>query len=203
MFAPNGKSLLIADMLTIETIRRFLRTYTPKTMENSRGLTRAGVLMPFLGPEENPSLLLTKRTDRVEHHKGQVSFPGGAVDRSDADIVATALRETEEEIGLSATAVEMLGRFDDFWTPTGFIITPVVGYIKTLPPLRLSTEEVESVLQVPISFFLDRTNERMVKMERNGRVYDVYFYRYRDTEIWGATAAMIRSFLIAVHAHHA
>ncbi len=180
--------------MTIETIRSFLRNYSPKTM-NDASLTRAGVLMPFVGSEDGLSLLLTKRTDRVEHHKGQISFPGGAADDGDVDIVATALRETAEETGLTASAVEVLGKFDDFWTPTGFIITPVVGYLKHLPPLQLSSEEVEAVLQIPVSFFLDPTNERIVKMERNGTIHDVYFFRHGEHEVWGATAAMIRSFL--------
>jgi 8-oxo-dGTP pyrophosphatase MutT (NUDIX family) len=189
--------LLIVTMVTIETIRRFLETYVPKSLDD-RTLTRAGILMPFVGFPENPLLLLTKRTDRVEHHKGQVSFPGGAVDGTDVDIVATALRESQEEIGLPSSVVEVLGQFDDFWTPTGFIITPVVGYVRELPPLILSPEEVETVLCIPVSFFLDKSNERRVKLERNGKLYDVYSYHYDNTEIWGATAAIIRSFLIMV-----
>ncbi len=190
----NGRICDHGKVMTIDAIRNFLRSYTPKTM-NDAALTRAGVLMPFVATGNGLSLLLTKRTDRVEHHKGQISFPGGAVDDEDVDIVATALRETTEETGLTASAVEVLGMFDDFWTPTGFIITPVIGYVKSIPALHPSPEEVEAVLQIPLSFFLDPTNERTVKMERNGTIYDVYFFRYDEHEVWGATAAMVRSFL--------
>lgn len=146
-------------------------------------------------------VLLTRRTTDVEHHKGQISFPGGSADRSDSDIVGTALRETEEEIGIRPADVEVLGLFNDVWTPSGFRITPVIGFLHSVPPMMLSEEEVEEVLEVPVSFFLERRNEKVKRLTRNGVHHDIYFYRYGNNEIWGATAAMLRSFLLALQEH--
>ncbi len=158
-------------------------------------LQRAGVLAPLFQKENVWHFLMTKRSDEVEHHKGQISFPGGAVDSQDEDIVATALRETEEEIGLPRANVEVLGCLDDHATPTGFIITPVVGYVKTLPSLIARKEEVHEILEVPLTLFLDEKKERMEQRERFGKSIDVYFYDFGSHEIWGATARISRDFL--------
>lgn len=158
-------------------------------------LRRAGVLVPIFEKSDEPYLLLTKRTQDVEHHKGQVSFPGGVADKNDPDIVATALRETEEEIGLTPREIEIVGIINDIIIPTGFVVTPVVGYISSLPSLKLNRTEVESVLEVPFSFFRTQGNKKVLKMMRAGELRDVYFFTFYDSEIWGATAAIIDSFL--------
>jgi 8-oxo-dGTP pyrophosphatase MutT (NUDIX family) len=142
---------------------------------------------------------LTKRTEDVEHHKGQISFPGGSQDSDDENIVATALRETEEEIGLDRKSIEVLGTFDDYETPSGFAITNVIGYVPSLPRLTPNRDEVAEILEIPVNFFLEKVNERVVLMERPGTVYRVYFYNYNSYEIWGATAGMIHSFLKALN----
>lgn len=139
--------------------------------------------------------LMTKRSEEVEHHKGQISFPGGAVDSNDKDIIATALREAEEEIGLHSSKVEILGCLDDHATPTGFVITPVVGYVKNLPSLRAQEEEVHEILEVPLSIFFDKDRERIEQREHHGKKVDVYFYDFGEHEIWGATAKISRDFL--------
>jgi len=157
--------------------------------------TRAAVLVPIFEEDGNPHFLLTKRTEDVEHHKGQISFPGGAVDKIDQDIVATALRETEEEIGLIRDDVEIIGIFNDITIPTGFVVTPVVGYLSSLPPFKLSRNEVESVIEVPFSFFREPKNKRIVNMVRDGKPRAVYFFRFEEHEIWGATAFIIESLL--------
>ena len=151
--------------------------------------------MAFFMKSKSWHLLMTKRSHDVEHHKGQISFPGGAVDPRDKDITATALRETEEEIGLSAASVEVLGLHDDHETPTGFIMTPVVGYVKRMPALTPRLEEVGEILEVPVSLFFDASKERVVKMERMGKEIDVYFFDFGKHEIWGATARISRDFL--------
>ena len=145
-------------------------------------------------------VLLTKRTSDVEHHKGQISFPGGSADAMDHDIVDTALREAEEEIGLPRDGIDILGMFDDYWTPSGFRITPVLGYLSELPLLERNAVEVEEILEVPVSFFLNRGNERVKKLRRGNEEIDVYFYTHGHNEIWGATAAMLRSFLHSLQA---
>ena len=172
----------------------FFKTYRRVELSNSR-LIRAGVLVVVFEKQGEPHFLLTKRTNDVEHHKGQISFPGGAVDPGDRDMVATALRETEEEIGLKADSIEVLGLLDDIEIPTGFVVTPVLGLMNDVPSITLNRSEVESVLEVPLSFFRDTDNRKVVKMMRGGELRDVYFFNYGEFQIWGATASIINSFL--------
>ncbi len=179
---------------TVDELRTFFQKYERVTQPDA-ALTRAGVLAPIFEKHGTPYFLRTKRTQGVEHHKGQISFPGGAVDKADRDIVATALREANEEVGLAADRVEVLGLFDDIIIPTGFVVTPVVGYIARMPGLTLNTSEVDSVLEVPLSFFRDPNNTQVLKMLRGGVVRDVYFFPYEQNEIWGATAFIIHSLL--------
>jgi 8-oxo-dGTP pyrophosphatase MutT (NUDIX family) len=181
-------------MDSVAKIKELLSTRQRRQVVDEK-LTRAAVLMALFKKRNVWHLLMTKRSDEVEHHKGQISFPGGAVDLGDKNIVATALRETEEEIGLDSGDVEILGIYDDHATPTGFVITPIVGYIKKLPSLSPGEQEVVEILEVPVSLFLDPAKERMVQMERRGMKVDVYFYNFGKHEIWGATARISRDFL--------
>jgi 8-oxo-dGTP pyrophosphatase MutT (NUDIX family) len=158
-------------------------------------LIRAGVLIPLFEQENELHVILTLRTEEVEHHKGQISFPGGVMDTTDETIVGTALREAEEEIGLAPSSVQVLGLLDDYSTPSGFCITPVAGFLSRLPSFSLNTSEVADVFTVPLSLFLDPANEQTELRVRNGQELTVYFFHYRTFEIWGATAAIIRSFV--------
>jgi 8-oxo-dGTP pyrophosphatase MutT (NUDIX family) len=184
-------------MITVEQISAVLSRHDRREIRNP-ALRRAAVLILLFPKGEDLRFLLTRRTQDVEHHKGQISFPGGSEDASDHDIIETALRESEEEIGLPRAAVQVLGLFDDYETPSGFAITPVVGYVPELPQLHLNTTEVTETLEVPVALFADRANERVERKQVGGKLHDVYFYRYGGHEIWGATAAMIRSFLQAI-----
>ncbi len=156
------------------------------------------MLLPLFHKKDTLHLLFTMRTETVEHHKGQISFPGGAVDEGDTDSATTALRESEEEISLHRSEVEVLGVLDDYNTPSGYAITPVVGYLRAIPTLTPSSHEVAEIFDVPLDFFLDRANERMIPVKRNGKWREVYFYNYGRYEIWGVTAAILRSFLSAL-----
>lgn len=159
------------------------------------GLRCAGVLIPLLFQDGEWHVVVTQRTQQVEHHKGQVSFPGGACDEGDADLMATALRETYEEIGVPPSSVEVLGALDDFPTISYFNITPFVGVIPSRFPYRPSPGEVESVVEVPLSFLRVPETLRVVPMERLGMVIDVLFWDYGPYTIWGATARMLKNFL--------
>ncbi len=183
--------------LSPEGIQKIFSTYSRKEISNA-ALKRAGILLLLFEEQGILHFLLTKRTEDVEHHKGQISFPGGSVDTGDDDIIATALRETEEEIGLKKDLVQVIGLFDDQWVPSGFAITPVVAFLPSLPPLCPNKEEVAEILKIPVSFFLDKNNERVEQRHRNGVTVDVYFYKYHSHEVWGATAAIIRAFLLAM-----
>ena len=138
-----------------------------------------------------PGVILTQRTETMRKHPGQVAFPGGRVDPEDADAVATALREAEEEIGLPPTAVRVAGLADRYRTGTGYHITPVVGVVAPDLPLRPSEAEVASVFEVPLAFLLDPANHRDARAMWQGseRRYTEIFWQ--DRRIWGATAAMI------------
>jgi len=159
------------------------------------GFRRAAVLVPFLPAGEGSGLLLTKRTDEVETHKGQISFPGGVMDQRDSDIVQTALRESEEELGINSGGIEVLGVLDDIATPTGFVITPVVGLLDALPSMTVNPAEVAEAFVVPVAFFLDPANGHVEQRMFRGEYRDVWFYGSGDRLVWGATAMIIRSLL--------
>ena len=155
------------------------------------GLTKAAVLVPVVAHAEGLTVLFTQRTTHLKAHSGQVSFPGGRAEPHDPTPEFTALRETEEEIGLRADAVEVLARLPDYCTRTGYCVTPVVGLLT--PPLELSPDprEVADVFEVPLSFLLDARNHRRETRELQGRTVGFFAIPYKDRYIWGATAAMV------------
>jgi len=163
-------------------------------------LIRAAVLVPIVDRGE-AALVFAQRTDRVGHHKGQVSFPGGRVDPGDADDLAAALREAHEEVGLEPSRVEPLGLLDDTETfATQYVITPWVGVVRGPVVWQPDGEEIEKVIEVPVDALLDRGCFRVEQWQRDGVLRDVYFYEYRDTVIWGATARILKTYLDLVEA---
>ncbi len=187
--------------LTKAELRIQLRnlTLTNRNTVSIEGFVRAGVLVPVVFASSTPTLLFTKRTDSVETHKGQISFPGGMADAADVDMTATALRETHEELGINSSSVEVMGLLDDLPTPTGFIITPVVGIIEELPALIPNPEEVAEVLLVPLHHFGEPANGRCEYREFRGMMREVWYYDAGEHVIWGATAMIVRSLLKSLH----
>ncbi len=180
-------------------VEKAIRTGLPvgrRSRSRPEGYRQAGVLVPIVRTEAGYELLFTRRTEEVETHKGQVSFPGGVIDPSDKDIVDTALREAEEEIGVERSQVNIIGVLDDLITPTGFLITPVVGYMASLPVLNPNPLEVAEAFHIPLEFFLDPANSRMEKREVDGKVREVWFFDSGKHTIWGATAVITRSLLM-------
>jgi 8-oxo-dGTP pyrophosphatase MutT (NUDIX family) len=159
------------------------------------GFQKAAVLVPLIDMGEECTLLFTKRTETVETHKGQVSFPGGVVDGTDLDPIHTALRETQEEIGITAGLVQTLGLLDDLMTPAGFVITPVVGFLKVPPRVSPSEIEVAEVFEIPLSFFANPAQGRREYREFRGQRHEVWFYDTGRHIIWGATANIVRMVL--------
>lgn len=155
--------------------------------------TAAAVLVPIVARDASASLLLTRRTDHLHHHPGQISFPGGRVEQGDESATMTALRETEEEVGLNPQRVEVLGTLPDYFTGTGFRITPVVGLVRPPFELTLDSFEVAEAFEVPLTHFLDPTNHQRLSREFQGRVRHFYAMPYNDYYIWGATAGIIMS----------
>ncbi len=153
----------------------------------------AAVLVPIVNQPGGLTLLFTQRSAHLHDHAGQISFPGGRVDEGDSDRVATALREAEEETGLSPSRVEIIGRLPEYDIPTGFRVTPVVGWVE--PPFDLKPDpfEVADVFEVPLGFFLDPANHQRHSDVRNGRTRFYYSMPYGERNIWGATAGMLYS----------
>jgi 8-oxo-dGTP pyrophosphatase MutT (NUDIX family) len=151
--------------------------------------------MPLVVREHHISVLLTQRTAHLHDHAGQISFPGGRVDPDDLDAVATALRETEEEIGLSRRHIEIIGSLPDYFTGTGFQVTPVVGLVH--PPFDLAADEFEvaEIFEVPLHFLMDGANHQRRSAEFPGKPGRRTFYAmpFQHYFIWGATAAMLRN----------
>ncbi|PYM21797.1 MAG: CoA pyrophosphatase [Candidatus Rokuibacteriota bacterium] len=158
-------------------------------------LVRAAVLVPIVDRGE-ACLVFAQRTDRVGHHAGQISFPGGRIDPEDADDLAAALREAHEEVGLEPARVEPLGLLDDTETvATQFVITPFVGVVRGPVVWQPDGEEIEKVIEVPMAALLERGCFRVERWERDGVARDVYFYDYRGDTIWGATARILKQYL--------
>jgi len=142
-----------------------------------------------------PRLVLTVRTDHLQDHAGQVAFPGGRTDPNDADAIATALRESEEEIGLERHLVTPLGFLDRFETISGYSVTPVVARIDPDARLYPAPEEVAEVFEVPVSFFMESRNLRRYTMDFRGHRRDMVEFVHGGHRIWGATAAMLLNLL--------
>ncbi len=154
----------------------------------------AAVLIPLVPAEDGWRLLYTRRTDRVESHKGQVSFPGGACDAGETSPEQTALREAQEEVGIDPAGVRVLGRLAEMITITDFRVTPVVGVIHWPTVFRLGEDEVERVFTIPLEWLADRGNRWEFHMPgRKGRV--ISYHPYDGELLWGATAQMTVDFL--------
>jgi 8-oxo-dGTP pyrophosphatase MutT (NUDIX family) len=153
----------------------------------------AAVLVPIVNQPGGLTLLFTQRTAHLYDHAGQISFPGGRVESADANRIATALREAQEETGLCPSRVEVIGQLPDYDIPSGFRVTPVVGWVE--PPFELKPDpfEVADVFEVPLEFFLNPANHHRHSDIRNGRTRYYYSMPYGDRNIWGATAGMVYS----------
>jgi len=176
-------------------------TWTPELLKEKKFADRApahaAVLLPLV-MHERPTLLLTQRTAHLSTHSGQIAFPGGKLDETDADAIAAALRETQEEIGLSPARVEVLGTLPEYVTGTSFIVTPVVGLVQPGFVLQPNPHEVDDVFEVPLDFLMNPANHRLHGLEWEGVPREWYSMPYQDGAqerfIWGATAGMLRNF---------
>lgn len=162
-------------------------------------LTPAGVLIPVLERAGDLSVLLTQRSAELKHHAGQISFPGGRMEDHDADVGMTALRETQEEVGIDPQHVSVIGYLGPMPTITGYAVTPVVGLVSDAAELVIDRSEVEFAFEVPLDFLLDARNDKRVEREFQGHSIPMVEFHYEERRIWGATAYMVlvlRKYLI-------
>ena len=157
-----------------------------------RPIRPAAVLVPVVDHPE-PTVLLTQRAQHLPDHPGQVSFPGGKIDKSDADPLASALREAEEEIGLDRGHVEALGYLDLYMTTLGYRIVPVVARVKPGFALTLNTSEVDNAFEVPLAFLMDQNNVQRGSREWQGMMRHYYAITFGERYIWGVTAGILRN----------
>ncbi len=157
-------------------------------------LLAAAVLIPIITREASLSVLLTERSPDLKHHAGQISFPGGRMDAADRDIRATALRETQEEVGIDPANVEIIGYLDPNPTVTGYAVTPVVALVDLQQELVIDPLEVKSAFEVPLPFLLDEDNQQSAEREFEGVMVPIAEFNFGQYRIWGATASMLIQF---------
>jgi 8-oxo-dGTP pyrophosphatase MutT (NUDIX family) len=183
------------DTISVEAIANCLRQFSPvgNDIIQQNGLVKAAVLVPLFRQENRWHLLFTRRTDRLANHKGQVAFPGGARDPGDRDEIDTAMRETYEEIGMTANCIRVLGKMPVFPTVSGFAITPVVSLVCWPVDLHPAELEVERIFSVPISWLAEPGNaEQRLYTRSNGSSDLVWFFQpFGGEVIWGVTAQIV------------
>ncbi|MDZ7921640.1 CoA pyrophosphatase [Rhodoferax sp.] len=171
---------------------------------SSRAPAAASVLVPLV-MRETLTVLLTHRTSHLSSHSGQVAFPGGKVDPDDADAVATALREAQEEIGLAPVHVEVLGTMPTYTTGSAFVVTPVVALVSEAMAVEANPHEVAQIFEVPLPFLMDPANHQRHRVQWEGQAREWLSMPYHDGQmehfIWGATAGMLRNLYRFLQAH--
>lgn len=180
---------------SIEALRARIVERTRVTHDDE-GARRAAVLVPIVSTPSGFELLCFERTHDVHEHKGEICLPGGAVEKHDSDIIAAALREADEELGIVAASVDVLGLLDDVHTTvSNYVITPVCGHIVARPEIVADPLEVARPITVPLASLLSQGVERHELRGGDGRMRSIYAYQVGDDRIWGATARIIHGML--------
>jgi mutator protein MutT len=181
------------DDAALERLRRIL-AQRPAIEIDAPEHRRACVLIPLIRAGTGWSILFTKRSEHLTAHKGQIAFPGGAVEAGET-LEQAALREAEEEVGIPPSHVELIGRLDDVITHSGFLVAPFVGVIHDPFDVVIQEAEVEEVFQVPVESLLAIGNPEVRHVPFRNKNFPAYFYRHGPHEIWGLTGRMLKAFL--------
>lgn len=183
----------ITDILDESGAYRGDHDLNPASFPDKNGVYKpAAVLVPIVMRNEGPSVILTRRASHLNKHAGQISFPGGRAEESDMSVVDTALRESEEEIGLDPSLVDIAGSLSAYLTVTNYLVFPVVGFIEPGFDLVADKGEVEEIFEVPLDFLMNHENHERHSGFHNGIERFWYAMPYNDYYIWGATAGMIK-----------
>ena len=161
--------------------------------DNRNDLIPAAVLVLIIIRNDGLQVLLTKRNENLKHHAGQISFPGGRVDDSDRNVQHTALRETEEEVGLKPALIKIIGELDQYIVGTGYLVSPIIGVIE--PPFELvkQEDEVAEIFEAPLDFLISPENFKRYSRNFNGKTHYHFAITWENHFIWGATAGMLRN----------
>lgn len=186
---------LPADPMQFDMQRALQRWPQALLKKYASKLQPAGVLVPIIVRDGTLSVLLTQRASGLSQHAGQVSFPGGRMEAGDADVLATALRETFEEIGIAPQLVDVAGYLDTCPTVSGYAVTPVIGFVAHGYCLDIDRSEVEQVFEVPLNFLLQAGNVQMTEREVDGFRMPVAEFHYAERRVWGATANILVTLL--------
>ncbi len=182
----------------IEKIRSSLAARTRVPLP--AGPVPSAVLIPLFLRNGAYHILFTKRSENLNHHGGEISFPGGVSQPEDADTHRTALRETWEEVGISPEEVDVLGVIDDFLSIHNYLVTPYVGVVSTERQFVANPAEIERIVEVPLSFLLTPGIFQVREWTWQGRTFPLFFVAYGEETIWGLTAAMLKQFLDIIRA---
>lgn len=176
-----------------EELRRRLASRPNRELEET-GLKHSAVMVLLMNKGGAAHVLLTRRTDTVSTHKGQVAFPGGGMDDHDDDYRAIAYRETFEEVGIPRDRIEYLGRFDDYVSISGFHVTCFIGAVGYPYEYRINPDEIESHFEAPLAMFVEQKFDRAEIYNFGGKDYRVFYYYHEGYEIWGLTARILTDF---------
>ena len=174
--------------------------FQPKTIESN--FRKAAVMCLIVFEENQYKVVLTKRSENLSNHAGQISFPGGKIEEFDKTPLQAALRETYEEIGIKIHEIEIMGKLDEMITGTNFHITPFVGLIINNYKFKLNFEEVAELILLPTNILLDKSNHSNVDKKFNNIKYNFKKINYLNHYIWGATATILNGFANRVWSHH-
>jgi 8-oxo-dGTP pyrophosphatase MutT (NUDIX family) len=181
-------------MLDRNRLANHLQVFPRKTIPVGQ-LRPAAVLLPLFRRNNEDHLLFTERTAHLEHHAGEISFPGGGFDENDVSLVETALRESQEELGIIRDEVKILGRLDDFYSVHGYHVVPYVGVIPSPDNLQQDPFEIAATFEAPLNHFRNPEIHHVEDWQHRGESHLVDFYQFEGHVIWGLTAAILRQFI--------
>ncbi|MDQ7784310.1 MAG: CoA pyrophosphatase [Desulfomonilaceae bacterium] len=195
MYLQKKEKMLQSLPCLEEELSRVLRN-RKKTVLPVDGMIEAAVLIPLYAKNGRIHVLLTKRSEMVEHHRGEISFPGGKLDPEDPDLLTCALREADEEVGIAAEDVRIIGELDDFYTvATNFLVVPFVGIIPYPYEFSPCSREIADLIGVPLDVFFDSDRRSEELWIIKGQTVEIVSYKWKGHNIWGATARIMKHFV--------